>query len=253
MRNTIRLKKATQPIVARPVLQPTTPVKKVGLPMRPAGQISLKQKSMAGNYGYGDFGSAMGLNIMDIISGRTDISTAISSLAYDEAMKQVSKYGNIVTSFANKAKTEANAVISLATKIQMVATPEEAEAIMTEAKKRAANAGNEANNAIKNYSLTAGALNTLLKIPGLPSSVKDAANGILASAKKSVDSAKNASATAQQALSQIEASYSGKAGSFLPSFSFESPFMKDYGTYLMIGGGVLALGLVGFLVYKRMK
>jgi hypothetical protein len=29
--------------------------------------------------------------------------------------------------------------------------------------------------------------------------------------------------------------------------------MRDYGTYLMIGGGVLALGLVGFLVYKRMK
>jgi hypothetical protein len=214
------------------------------LPSRPIGTVN--QRTM------GDFGSAMGLNLMDVISGKTDITSAISSLAYDEAMKQVSKYGNIVTSFANKAKSEANAVISLASKIQIVATPEEAQAILTEAKKRATNAGNEANNAIKNYSLTSGALNTLLKIPGLPSAVKDAANGILASAKKSVDSAKNASATAQQALSQVEASYSGKS-SFLPSFSFESPFMRDYGTYLMIGGGVLALGLVGFLVYKRMK
>jgi hypothetical protein len=204
----------------------------------------------------GDFGSPMGLNLMDLITGQTSLKDAASSLIYDQAMKEVSKYGNIVTSFANKAKSEANAVISLASKIQLAATPEEANAILAEAKKRTANANNETSNAIKNYSLTAGALNTLLKISGLPSSIKDGANAILAAAKKSVDSAKNASATAQQALTQIEAVHSGKSGflpSFLPSFSFDSPFMKDYGTYLLVGGGILVLGLVGFIVYKRTK
>ncbi len=215
------------------------------------------KSTIAGSYGYGDFGSAMGLNLMDIISGETSLTEAATSLVYDQAMKQVSKYGNIVTSFTNKAKSEASVVASLLVKIQTASTPEEADAILSEAKKRASNASNEASNAIKNYSLTAGALNTLLKISGLPSSVKAGANAILEAAKKSVDAAKAASAKAKENLVEIESIHSGKSGSFLPSFiptfSFDSPFMKDYGTYLMVGGGVLALGLVGFLVYKRMK
>lgn len=247
-----------------PIKKPTPPIiKKPGkkFNFKPLVNIPSKtvtKKTMAGigaNVGYGDFGSPMGLNLLDVITGKTSITTAISSLAYDEAMKQVSKYGNIVTSFANKAKSAANGAISTFNQAQASVDPTQLEALAEQAKKFYSTASNEYNNAVKNYSLTVGALNTLLKIPGLPSSVKDGANAIIASAKKSVDSAKVAVDTAKQASDQTEEIFAqrGGGGGFLPSFTFDSPFMQKYGTYLMIGGGVLALSLVGLIIYKRMK
>lgn len=216
------------------------------------------KKQMAGvgtNCTYGDFGSlgnAMGLNLMDVISGKTSISDAVSNLAYDEAMKQVSKYGNIVTSFANKAKSAANGAIATFNKAQASVDPTELESLASQAKKFASTASGEYNNAVKNYSLTAGALNTLLKVPGLPSSVRDGANAILAAAKKSVDSAKNAVDTAQNASDQVQSIYEQRgSGSLFPSMSFSSPFMQNYGTYFMVGGGILALALAGLVIYKK--
>lgn len=230
--------------------------KKMILPYQ--ANISSQKMTLAGigaNCVSEDFGSAMGLNLTDIFTGKTSVSSALSSLAYDEAMKQVSKYGNIVTSFANKAKSAANGAISTFNKAQASIDPTELQALADQAKKFASTATAEYNNAVKNYSLTSGALNTLLKIPGLPSSVKDGANAILTSAKKSVDAAKSAVETANNASEQVQTinAQRGGSSSFLPSFSFQSPFMQQYGDYLMIGGGILAASLIGFFIYKRMK
>lgn len=203
-----------------------------------------------------DFGSAMGLNIMDIFSGKTSVLDVVSDLAYTEAMKQVSKYGNIVTSFANKAKSAANGAISTFNTAQASIDPTEIQSLADQAQKFASTAAAEYNNAVKNYSLTSGALNALKKIPGLPSTVKTASDNILAAAKKSLDSAKasvDIAANASEQVQTINAQRGGGDSSFLPSFSFESPFMQQYGTYLMVGGGILAASLLGFFIYKRIK
>lgn len=224
--------------------------------------MRINKKQMAGvgaNCTYGDFGSmgnAMGINLVDLLTGKESISSVATSLIYDEAMKQVSKYGNIVTSFANKAKSAANGAISTFNQAQASVDPTALKGFADQAKKFAMAASNEYNNAVKNYSLTSGALNSLLKISGLPSSVRDGANAILASAKKSVDSAKAAVETANQASQKVQDIYEQRGGggmSFLPSFSFDSPFMKNYGTYFLIGGGVLAASLIGFIAYKKMS
>lgn len=216
------------------------------------------KKQMAGGVGinctYGHFGSPMGLNLMDLVSGKTSVTQALSSVLYDEAMKQVSKYGNIVTSFANKAKSAANNAVSTFNQAQASTDSAQLKTLAEQAKKYSSTASAEYNNAVKNYSLTSGALNTLLKISGLPSSVKDAANGILNSAKKSIDSAKLAVETATNASDQVQAIYEQRGGggvSFLPSFDFETPFMKSYGNYFLIGGSVLAVSLVGLIIYKQ--
>lgn len=222
-------------------------------------EIITQKMSLAGigaNCVSEDFGSPMGLNLMDLISGKESISSVATSLIYDEAMKQVSKYGNIVTSFANKAKSAANSAISTFNQAQAAVDPTILKGLADQARKFAMSASNEYNNAVKNYSLTSGALNSLLKISGLPSSVRDGANAILASAKKSVDSAKAAVETANQASQKVQDIYEQRGGggmSFLPSISFDSPFMQNYGNYLLIGGGILAASLIGFIIYKRSK
>jgi len=224
--------------------------------------MRITKKQMAGvgtNCTYGDFGSmgnAMGINLVDLFTGRESISSAATSLIYDEAMKQVSKYGNIVTSFANKTKSAANGAISIFNQAQASTDPTALKGFADQARKFASTASNEYSNAVKNFSLTSGALKGLLKISGLPKSVKDGANAILTSAQKSVDSAKASVDTAKQAAEKVQEIYEQRGGggmSFLPSFSFDSPFMKNYGTYLVIGGGVLAASLIGFIAYKKMS
>jgi hypothetical protein len=202
------------------------------------------------NYVKDDYGvNGMGFNVMDLLTGQTDISSVVTGLAYDQAMKLVEKNANIVKSFANNAVSAANKATAQVARIQAAFDPNEVEAAYAQAKSSASTAKNEASNAAKNYAVTITSLNALKKISGVPASVIDAANRIIAASKTSLDNANAAVPVAQNALTQVESIYNQKASTYLPSF-IPASLVSDYGIYLAIGG-VALVGIIGGLIYFK--
>jgi hypothetical protein len=211
------------------------------------------------NYVNGDY-DKMGNFLTDAfnaLTGGKSVSDVISNLAYDEAMKQVGKNADIVKSFASKAVAAANSITAQLPK--MAAAPDQAtaDAVLNEAKRLEAVARNEATNAAKNFAATQASMKALLSIKGLPKAVTDGANTIITSAQKSLDTANSAATRATQALATVQSAHTSKYGSFFANLTnfpgLSSITQGPYGTYLMIGGSVIAVSLVGLIAYKLIK
>lgn len=204
-------------------------------------------------YVNGDFNKFDGLfdDIVGVVTGGKDLKTLVSGAVYDEVMKQVSKNADIVKSFATKATSAANAVASQVQKISLVTDQNSANAVLAEAKKQESIAKTEASNAAKNFSATQASMKLLLNIKGLPQSVIDSANAILTSARKSLDTANAASQRATQALSSVQAGFNAKYGSFLTNIPGFSKLSTN--TIMLIGGGILAVSILGFITYRIIK
>lgn len=206
----------------------------------------------------GDFGDGtMGFDIMAVLTGGKDLFQAAGDLAYKEAMKLVEKEANVVKAHTNATVSAANTVINMAVKLETLVSPEEIKYAYNEAKKANNTAINAASNAAKNYALTVTAMNSLKKIPGIPKSVIDGADAIMKGAKSSLDKANSSVAAAKAAFERAESTYNSKTGGSIfpsfPSFSSSSPFMQQYGTYIMIGAGVLALSAIGIIILRKRK
>lgn len=190
-------------------------------------------------------GMGAGIDFNAILQGDlSSVGTFLTSEAYKLAMNEVSKYGNIVKSFSSKAVAAANAVNRQVSVIQTATSKEQADAAIAEMKKQAGLASAEAANAAKNYTLTVTALNALMTVKGIPSAVVDSAKAILASAKKSMDTASQAAASANNTSGSVQDSYTGS--NFGPSFSPTVFGGSNYMKYAMIAGGAL-VGIVGLV------
>jgi len=205
------------------------------------------------NYVKSDFGNMNGIwdDIVGVATGEKSITSVISNLAYDEAMKQVAKSADIVKGFANKAVSAANAVSAQIQKISLAMDQAAADAALAEAKRQEKIAKNEAANATKNYAATQAAMKLLLGIKGLPQAVITSANSILETAKKSLDNANNASTKATQSLAMVQNAYNQKHGTFFSNLTSQLP--SGYGQYLLIGGAVVAVSILGMVAYKLIK
>lgn len=193
-------------------------------------------------------------DIVGVVTGEKNVTSLVGDLVYKEAMKLVEKEANLVKSFASKAVSAANAVATQASIINTATNQTTADAILKEARSKQATAKNEAANAAKNYALTQAAMKGLLSIKGLPQSVIDGANAILKGAKASLDSATAASSRATQALNTVESAHAAKYGTFLSNLTnFNALYSSPYGKYILIGGGVLAVSLLGLVAYKVIK
>jgi hypothetical protein len=214
----------------------------------------IQSTTASGDFGEGTMGAA--INFADILSGKTPIGQVIGGVAYEQAMKLVEKEANVVKAHANTTASSANTVINMAVKLETLVSPEEIKYAYDQAKSANNTAINAASNAAKNYALTGSAMSALKRIPGLPKSVIDGADAILKGAKASLDKANSSVVASKAAFERAESIYNSKTGgSFFPSFpSFSSsPFMSQYGTPIMIGAGVLALSIIGFMILRKRK
>jgi hypothetical protein len=185
------------------------------------------------------------------ILGGSTLTQAIGDLAYREAMKLVEKEANIVRTFSSRAVNAANIVAAQVQAINIAATQEESDRVLEVARTNAQTASNEASNASKNYAATLAAMKTLTSIKGLPQTIIDSANAIQKGALSALNNANNAVQRANEALRTVQSIHNSKYGTFFSNLTLFGG--SGSRTYLLIGGGLLVAGLLGFAGYKMIK
>lgn len=201
-------------------------------------------------------------DLVDVVVGDKSLTDLGKELLYEEGMKQLTNYTNIVS---QKAKAGLNAANSAKSQYQILQTTQDANTAkmaVDKIKSYVSTYKNELKNAKTNLGATESALNSVLKYSDLPQTVKDIANNSIAAARKSYQNIANAENSVIAMQTQAEQFYTSKFGfslsmpsSFTPdAFTSSLPSsMQQYAPYIFIGGGLLVLSISASLIIKAVK